>query len=174
MQVPSILPRFLELPSKDGGRGFVLLEDIIMRSMDELFEERTIRSACPFRITRDSDLEIDEESDDLMIEILKSIKKRKRGVPVRLEIGKKCDPATKDFLLEMLDVDPKSVYELTGPLDLTFLSQDLPICPAALTCASDRLFRFTLRRISGASATFSRRSAKRTAWSTILTKALKL
>ena len=131
VQVPSILPRFLELPGGEG-RCFVLLEDVIMHCMGELFEEKTIRSACPFRITRDSDLEIDEESDDLMIEIQKSIKKRKRGVPVRLEIIRKCDPATKDFLLEMLDVAPDSVYELSGPLDLTFFSKfaDLPGCEA--------------------------------------------
>ncbi len=133
VQVPSILPRFLELPGKkEEGRCFVLLENIVMHGMDELFEERTIRSMCPFRITRDSDLEIDEDSDDLMIEIIKSIKKRKRGVPVRLEIGKKCDPATKNFLFEMLDIDPDAVYELGGPLDLTFLSRfaDLPGCDA--------------------------------------------
>ena len=133
VQVPSILPRFLELPAAgDGSRRFVLLEDMIMYGMDELFEKKTIRSACPFRITRDSDLEIDEESDDLMIEIQKSIKKRKRGVPVRLELGKKCDAATKEFLLEMIGVDPGGIYELAGPLDLTFLSRfaDLPGCAA--------------------------------------------
>lgn len=73
VQVPSILSRYLELPSKKG-RCFVLLENVIMYCMEELFEERRIRSTCPFRITRNSDLDIDEESEDLLIEIQKSIK----------------------------------------------------------------------------------------------------
>jgi polyphosphate kinase len=129
VQVPAILSRYLELPSKQG-RCFVLLENVIIYCMEELFEERHILSACPFRITRDSDLDIDEESEDLLIEIQKSIKRRKRGEPVRLEILQKCDPATHDFLLEMLDVETESVYELTGPLDLTFFAKfaNLPGC----------------------------------------------
>ncbi|ARP50679.1 MULTISPECIES: RNA degradosome polyphosphate kinase [Caproicibacterium] len=129
VQVPSILPRYLELPGKEG-RCFVLLENAIMHGMEHLFEARDIRACCPFRITRDSDLDIDEESDDLLMEVQKSIKKRKRGAPVRLELLQKCDPAIRDFLLEMLDVDKHSIYELPGPLDLTFFSKfaNLPGC----------------------------------------------
>ncbi|MCH3971681.1 MAG: RNA degradosome polyphosphate kinase [Oscillospiraceae bacterium] len=129
VQVPGILSRYLELPGK-GERCFVLLENVIIYSMEQLFEARKILAACPFRITRNSDLDIDEESADLMIEIQKSIKKRKRGAPVRLELLQKCDPAIKDFLLEMLDVDQSSIYESPGPLDLTFFSKfaNLPGC----------------------------------------------
>ncbi len=122
VQVPSILPRFLELPSNNG-RDFVLLENIIMYKLHELFELYSIEESCPFRITRNSDLEIDEETDDLMEEIQKSIKKRKRGKPVRLEIHKKCAVELKRFLVEMLDVEIKEIYEQAGPLDLTFLSK---------------------------------------------------
>ena len=131
VQVPAILTRFLELPSGKG-RCFTLLEDVILHGMGELFEEKTIRSACPFRITRDSDLEIDEDTEDLLIEIQRSIKKRKRGIPVRLEIDRKCDPAVRAFLLEMLRVSKESVYDLSGPLALSFLSKfaDLPGCEA--------------------------------------------
>lgn len=131
VQVPSILPRFLELPCTDG-RCFALLENVIICCMAQLFEEKTIRSACPFRITRDSDLEIDEDTEDLMIEIQESIKKRKRGIPVRLEIDRKCDPAVKSFLLDMLGVMPESIYVLNGPLDLSSFSKfaNLPGCEA--------------------------------------------
>ena len=122
IQVPSILPRFLELPSAEG-RAFILLENIIMHKLEELFELYNIKAFCPFRITRDSDLDIDEETDDLMEEIQKSIKKRKRGKPVRLEIYRKCDSELKNFLIDMLDVEPQEVYEQSGPLDLTFLSK---------------------------------------------------
>lgn len=122
LQVPSILPRFLELPQAQG-RAFILLENIIMDKLPELFELYNIKAYCTFRITRDSDLEIDEETDDLMEEIQKSIKKRKRGKPVRLELYKKCDEELKSFLVDMLGVSEQEIYEQSGPLDLTFLSK---------------------------------------------------
>lgn len=122
VQVPSIMPRFLELPSNEG-KAFILLENIIIRKLSELFEIYNIKACCPFRITRDSDLEIDEEAEDLMTEIQKSIKKRKRGKPVRLELQKKCDPELKKFLVQMLDVEKDEIYLQMGPLDLNFLSK---------------------------------------------------
>ncbi len=123
MQVPSVLPRFIELPSAKGERDFVLLENIIISRLDELFELFKIKACCPFRITRDSDLDIDEDTDDLMTEIEKSIKQRRRGKPIRLEIYDKCDKRLREFLIDMLDVDESEVYECHGPLDLTFLSK---------------------------------------------------
>ncbi len=122
VQVPSILPRFLELPSTHG-RDFVLLEDIIAHFLPDLFELYNIDAYAPFRITRDSDLDIDEETDDLMQEIQKSIRKRERGVPVRLEFSKKCDKKIHSFLVDMLDVSENEIYIQAGPLDLTFLSK---------------------------------------------------
>lgn len=122
VQVPSILSRFFEVQS-DNGRCFVLLENIIIDKLSELFELYKIQACCPFRITRDSDLDIDEDADDLMEEIERSIKKRKRGDPVRLELIAKCDEALKNFLVDMLGVNSKEIYELQGPLDLTFLSK---------------------------------------------------
>ena len=122
VQVPSILPRFLELPCEKG-RAFVLLENIIIHKLSQLFELHEIKAYCPFRLTRNSDLDIDEESEDLMLAIEKSIKKRKRGRPVRLELIQKCDRETKEFLVEMLHVQERDIYELPGPIDLTFLSK---------------------------------------------------
>ncbi len=122
VQVPGILPRFLELPC-EGGRAFPLLEDIIMHKLDELFELHDIKAACPFRVTRDSDMSIDEESEDFMSEMKKSIKRRKRGRPVRLELPAKCDKNLKSFLIDMLKIKKNEIYELAGPLDLTFLSK---------------------------------------------------
>ncbi len=122
MQVPSVLPRFIELPAK-GERDFILLERIIISRLDELFELFRIKAYCPFRITRDSDLDIDEDTDNLMNEIEKSIKQRRRGKPIRLEISDKCDKSLRKFLIQMLDVDESEIYECHGPLDLTFLSK---------------------------------------------------
>ncbi len=122
VQVPGILPRFLELPCEEG-RAFTLLEDILMYKLDELFELHDIKAACPFRVTRDSDMSIDEESEDFMSEMKKSIKRRKRGRPVRLELPAKCDKNLRSFLIDMLKIKKNEIYELAGPLDLTFLSK---------------------------------------------------
>ncbi len=120
VQVPSILPRCMEVKTQKG-RAFVFLEDIIMAHLPQLFELYKIKACCPFRITRDSDLDINEDAGDLLEEIEKSIKKRRRGDPVRLELAVKCDEALKFFLVEMLGVANQEIYEINGPIDLTFL-----------------------------------------------------
>lgn len=119
VQVPSILPRFLKLPSEEGHQ-FVMLEDIIIYRIHSLFELHKIKACTLFRITRNSDLNIDEDTDDLLHEIEKSIKKRKRGRPIRLELIQKCDKQTKDFLADALKVKNDEIYESAGPIDLTF------------------------------------------------------
>lgn len=121
VQVPSILPRSLELPSADDKKYFILIENIIIEKLPQLFELHRIKACCQFRITRNSDLDIDEEAADLLVEIQRSIKKRKRGEPVRLELLKSCDQKTRDFLVKMLSIKEEDIYELSGPLDLTFL-----------------------------------------------------
>lgn len=122
VQVPSILPRYLEIPSLSG-KNYILLENIIMGELSRLFELNTIKSSCTFRITRNSDIEIDEGAQNLLTEIEKSIKKRKRGDLVRLEIGNKTSKGIKKFLVNILDVGKKEIYEAGGPIDLTFLSK---------------------------------------------------
>lgn len=133
MQVPAVLPRFIELPSK-GERDFILLENIIISRLDELFELFKINAYCLFRITRDADLDIDEDTDDLLSEIEKSIKQRRRGKPIRLEINDKCDKRLKKFLVEMLEIDDSEIYENHGPLDLTFLSKFAKISGCEKLC----------------------------------------
>lgn len=119
VQVPSILPRIVELPCSEG-RCFTMLETIISGHLNALFELHEIVAFAYFRITRNADLAIDEESEDLLIEIQESIKKRKRGKPVRLELSRRCDGELREFLIDMLDVDERDIYEIAGPLDLTF------------------------------------------------------
>lgn len=123
VQVPSILPRFLQLPAEGSGQDFVLLEDIVVWKLEELFELNDIRSSCAFRITRNSDLDIDEDTEDLLSEIRKSIKMRKRGKPVRLELSRRHDRETEAFLKEMLEIGDDETYEISGPLDLTFCTR---------------------------------------------------
>lgn len=119
VQVPAILPRLVELPAETG-RAFLLLETIVERHLGDLFELHDIVASAAFRVTRNADLDIDEESEDLLIEIQESIKKRKRGKPVRLELSRRCDGELREFLTDMLEVDQPDIYEPAGPLDLTF------------------------------------------------------
>lgn len=154
VQVPSILPRFLELPSHEG-RAFILLEKVIAAYLNELFELYNIKEYDAFRITRDSDLDIDEDTEDLMAEIKKSIRKRKRGVPVRLEFSKKCNKEIRNFLINALEVSEDEIYFQRGPLDLTFLSKFahiegcenlcfepiVPVNPPAEFCGYDDIFK---------------------------------
>lgn len=122
VQVPGILPRFVSVPS-ESGNDYILLENVMIHKLGELFELSEIRSACTFRITRSSDLDLDEDTEDLLIdEIQKFIKKRKRGKPVRLELSKGHDRETELFLKEMLEIDNYQIYKVPGPLDLTFCS----------------------------------------------------
>lgn len=122
VQVPGILPRFLEMPAKTG-REFIFLEDVIMGKLTTLFELHNIKTCFPFRVTRNADFDLDDGRGNLMIAVQNSIKKRKRGNPVRLEILKGCDISTKRFLVDMLDVAKEDIYEVPGPIDFTFLSK---------------------------------------------------
>ena len=124
VQVPSVLPRFISLVEQEGKRSYVFLEDLIMEHCQDLFKGLTIVDMVPFRITRDSNLEVEEDAtQDLMKEIERSLRKRKRGAAVRLEICTTDDRYLKDFLVRSLDLEPRDVYEINGPLDLTFLNK---------------------------------------------------
>lgn len=119
VQVPSVLDRITEVPC-EAKRTFVFLEDIIASHCADLFNGCQILDMVPFRVTRDSDLDVDEDDiDDLLKEVEKSLRKRKRGAPVRLEIYKTNNSRIKKFLEENLDVSEMEVYEINAPLDAT-------------------------------------------------------
>jgi polyphosphate kinase len=99
------------------------LENIISYKINDLFGMHHIEACSPFRLTRNSDLEIDEDAEDLLTEVQKSIKKRKRGRPVRLELLQNCDLEIKEFLVELLELKPIDLFEVPGPIDLTYLTK---------------------------------------------------
>ena len=123
VQVPSVLPRIVEIPSgKNGERTVILLEEIIERNISKLFLNYNVLCAHPFRITRNADLAIDEdEAEDLLLEIEKQIKKRTWGQAIRLEIEAAADRRLLKILCRELSVRKEDVFEIDGPLDLTFL-----------------------------------------------------
>lgn len=119
IQVPSVLDRIVEV-EPEGKRTFVFLEDIIANHCHDLFKGCHILDMVSFRVTRDSDLDLEEDdSVDLMKEVEESLRKRKRGAAVRLEIFKTNNNRIKKFLEENLDVTEMEVYEINGPLDPT-------------------------------------------------------
>lgn len=119
IQVPSVLDRIVEV-EPEGKRTFVFLEDIIASHCHDLFKGCHILDMVSFRVTRDSDLDLEEDdSVDLMKEVEESLRKRKRGAAVRLEIFKTNNNRIKKFLEENLDVTEMEVYEINGPLNPT-------------------------------------------------------
>lgn len=124
VQVPSVLPRFILLPQdeKTGQRYVILLEEIIERNIGKLFLSYDVVCAHPYRVMRNADLSIDEdEASDLLKEIQKQLKKRQWGEVIRLEIEGKIDKRLLDILKEEFAVKDSDVFEIGGPLDLTFL-----------------------------------------------------
>lgn len=122
VQVPSVLPRIVELPSESGGKEIILLEEIIEKNLSKLFLNYEIVCAHPYRIMRNADLTIDEdEAADLLKEIEKQIKKRAWGEVIKLEIEADMDKRLLKELKKQLQVSDRVVYSINGPLDLTFL-----------------------------------------------------
>ena len=117
VQVPTVLPRHFELPCQEG-RAFILLEDIITYFLSSLFELHIIEAHALFRVTRNSDLEVDEDAENLLTAMKKTLEKRKRGAPVRLELQQECDEKLREFLLEALHVSRKDVVDIPGPMAL--------------------------------------------------------
>ena len=115
------VPRLIEIPQKRGGHTFVFCEDLLATYGHLFFPGYIITEIKPFRLTRDADLEISKDAADLLAEVKKSLKKRKKGAPVRLETDCRVSPAMRHFLKTVADVEEADIYEIDGPVDLTGL-----------------------------------------------------
>ncbi|MGO4543261.1 polyphosphate kinase 1 [Paenibacillus sp. 2TAB23] len=123
VQVPSILSRFVPVPGRINSKKteFVLLEDLIQQFIDTLFNGYIPFSVHPFRLTRDADITLNEEdAEDLLEEIEKELRRRRWGIPVRLEVAKGMHPYALEMLTEELEIED-NLFEIDGPLDLSFL-----------------------------------------------------
>ncbi len=128
VQVPSVLPRLIEIPKKDENfKRLILLEQVIDLFLDKLFIGKEIICSFPYRITRNADLGIHEdEAEDLLIEIEKSIKLRRWGATIRIEVDYNIDKRLVEILKEELKVHKGEIYYINGPIDLTFIFDVLP------------------------------------------------
>ncbi len=123
VQVPSVLPRIVEIPSAEkGARSVILLEEIIERNMAKLFLSYDVICVHPYRIMRNADLTIDEDdASDLLKEIQKQLRKRRWGEVIRLEVEEKIDKRLLKTLRKEFEIKEDGIYRINGPLDLTFL-----------------------------------------------------
>ncbi len=123
VQVPSVLPRVVQIPSeKKGKTTVILLEEIIERNIEKLFLSYNVVCAHPYRIMRNADLTIDEdEAEDLLVEIQKQLKKRQWGEVIRLEVQEKMDARLLRILKTEFEIKEDDIFEINGPLDLTML-----------------------------------------------------
>lgn len=123
VQVPSVLPRVVTIPTdEDNCTTIILLEQIIEKNIQKLFMNYKVLCATPFRVMRNADLTIDEdEAADLLIEIEKQLKKRQWGEAIRLEVEDTIDKRLLKTLRKELHIGEEAIYKISGPLDLTFL-----------------------------------------------------
>ncbi|HWA61567.1 MAG TPA: RNA degradosome polyphosphate kinase [Caulobacteraceae bacterium] len=130
--VPSQVARFWELPPAQGTRRrgaprkFVALESFIILFLDKLFPGCKVEGRGLFRLIRDSDIEIEEEAEDLVREFEARLKRRRMGVPVRVKVQASMPDDLREFIVEGLNAEPQDVVRLDGKLGLAQLSELIP------------------------------------------------
>jgi polyphosphate kinase len=126
VRIPRVLPRVIRLPDSitDGQQSFVLLSSVIRSHLDELFAGRAIEAFSQFRLTRDSDIDVDEDDvTDLRQALRSKMSTRQFGQSVRLEVVFNCPKDLSDFLLEQFGLSELSLFRVNGPVNLVRLTQ---------------------------------------------------
>jgi len=137
LKAPGVFPRLLRIPSEDRADifdglpladvkadNFVWLEDVIKHNLDDLFPGLEVKAAYPLRVTRDADIEIEEdEAADLLAAIEEGVESRFFGKVVRLEVDKAMPKHIRDILVENLGLQPYQVYALDGPVGMSDLME---------------------------------------------------
>lgn len=151
VKVPRVLPRVIALPAKVAGHGkaFVLLSSVIRANLDELFPGREVGQFSQFRVTRNSDLSVDEEEvENLRTALRKGLQHRQYGQALRLEVSDSCSEYLSDFLLKQFSLPKSALFRVAGPVNLVRLSQliDLVDDPALLFPAYQSSFPKQLKQ----------------------------
>ena len=121
VKVPRVLPRVIRLPDRlsDGKQVFVLLTSVIRAHLGELFPEREVEAFSQFRVTRDSDMDVDEDDVTNLRQALRSeLTTRHYGRAVRIEVVNTCPARLSDFLLTQFDLPAAALYRVNGPVNL--------------------------------------------------------
>lgn len=127
VKVPRSLPRVIRLPDRlmpKGHQGFVLLTSVIRAHLQDLLPGRRVEFFSQFRVTRDSDLEVDEDDVTNLRQTLRSgLSTRHYGQAIRLEVVRSCPPELSSFLLQQFGLPPPALYAVNGPVNLVRLNQ---------------------------------------------------
>ena len=126
VKVPRVLPRVLRMPAdlSEGRQVFVLLTSVIRAHLAELFPGRTVTSFSQFRVTRDSDLEVDaDDVTNLRQALRRGLTTRHYGQAIRLEVTSTCPEVLSSFLLEQFALPQVALYRVNGPVNLVRLNQ---------------------------------------------------
>ena len=123
LPIPGQIDRFITLPAADGKARFLPLEELLRLHIGALFPGYTLSGSCLFRVLRDSDLELEEEAEDLVREFETALKRRRRGEVVRLQISAGAPEDLKAEIIDQLDVSPEEVVEVRGMIGLVRLKE---------------------------------------------------
>ncbi len=124
LPIPASVPRFIRLkPGRDGAMRLLLLEDLLAAFLDRLFPGYDIAGQCAFRVLRDSDIEVEEEAEDLVREFETALKRRRRGEVVRLTMSASTPPSLRRTILNALDVAEEEVISVDGILGVSSLGE---------------------------------------------------
>ncbi|MCV6592900.1 MAG: RNA degradosome polyphosphate kinase [Silicimonas sp.] len=123
LPVPAQVPRFVALPAPEGKHRFLPLEEVLLLHIDRLFPGYAVTGHCSFRVLRDSDLELEDEAEDLVREFEVALKRRRRGEVVRLTISANAPKKLRRMIMDELQITEVEVVELPGMLGLAALKQ---------------------------------------------------
>ena len=118
LPVPQQIARFIALPTPGATHRFLPLEELLLDQLQALFPGYTARHHCAFRVLRDSDLEVEEEAEDLVREFEVALKRRRRGEVVRLKLSAGASDALRELIMDELEVTPDEVMEIDGLLGM--------------------------------------------------------
>lgn len=122
IQIPSMLERFIKLPGTKPS--YMLIEKVIMMHIDKLFPPpMRVDSYATFRVIRDSEMEIEEEAEDLVLTFETALKRRRRGRVIHLSVHHNINAELKEFLIQQLDIMPQQVYPVNGLVGLSNIAE---------------------------------------------------
>ena len=130
VKVPRVLPRVIKLPGEGPYQSFVLLTSVIRAHLGELFPGREVEAFSQFRITRDSDLEVDADVSNLRQALRSGLTTRHYGQAVRLEVVNTCPTELSGFLLEQFALPESALYKVNGPVNLVRMNELIDLAEA--------------------------------------------